>query len=109
MSEKLTRPLRPEEIESELLKIVPEELVKTFNLLIAIGHRSGIVTIHKSSVEAELHERGMDKSEIEAVDFRGIESLYDLAGWNVTTEPAGDSGQPAFELVYKFQRKSESV
>jgi len=82
----MTEPIRPDEVEEEKLKIIPDEAIETINSLIAQDWdgRSATIT-HTSLIKLLKHKMGNRFH----YDWLKFESIYRKAGWRVVRDSPG--------------------
>lgn len=98
------KPLTPEEVVNAKFKTIPNEVMESFNFLIAkhwTGHRSQIT---KKEVVNEIKSRMPGFSDLMILEngWLDIEDIYRKVGWKVRYDsPAYDEDYEAFFLFTK--------
>lgn len=98
----MVKPISPNEVVAQKLATFPDEVIETWNQLIAKKFDgSNTVKINQDEiVEALAAANGVDRKTVFFMGWLYIEDLYRRAGWSVKYEkPSYDEGhEPYFEF-----------
>jgi hypothetical protein len=100
------RPISPDEIMSNLDKIIPSAIIQSVNELLKDGYRGGDVTIkQKDIVKMAVN---LDNSLVGNIDKKkclDFESIYEKAGWNVRYDKPGYN--ETYDAFFVFSPKKK--
>lgn len=88
------QPLKPFEVLPAKLEIMPDDVLRVFNELIASKFANGKARVLQKDVVNQLVELGYDKNEIYTNHWLDVEEIYESAGWKVTYD------KPAYNETY---------
>ena len=100
----MIKPITPKEVVSHKVEqVLPEQVLKAFNDLIAQSYCDGESIVYQDEVVARLNADGYANDEISKKHMLDVEDVYREAGWNVEYDkPAyNESGR----AKYSFRRK----
>jgi hypothetical protein len=90
------KPINPNEIASKKVEEIPDEVIATFNKLIAMKFSQGSALIKQEDIMISLQEQGFKREEIFHNGWLNIEEIYEDAGWEVHYDkPAYNESYPA--------------
>jgi hypothetical protein len=99
------KPISPNEIASKKVEEIPDEVIATFNRLIAMKFNQGSATVKQEDVLISLQEQGFNKLEILHDGWLNVEEIYEEAGWEVHYDkPAYNESYPA---TFTFTKKGK--
>jgi hypothetical protein len=107
MSAEKVRPIRPEDVANEKVKIFPDEVFLAFNELITQNFSSGYATILQDDIVNRMVSKGLNRSDIYKNGWLDVEDVYRKAGWKVEYDKPGYN--ESYEPSFKFSRKRQSV
>lgn len=96
-------PVRPEEVAVLKQEVLPSDVIKAFNELIAEKYAGGCCVIKMKDAIARIHHYlDVSRDEIFAKGYLDIEELYGKYGWKVTFDkPAYNENYDAY---YTFEK-----
>lgn len=97
------RPVRPEEVVDLQKKLIPPEVIETFNRFIGSTVLNGRAVVKQREVVDALAEKGLDRSAIYDNGWLNVEDIYRDAGWKVVYDKPGynESYPPTFTFTAK--------
>jgi hypothetical protein len=97
----MTKPIKPSEVE----KIVPDEVIESFNELIQKYWNGNESVIKQVEVVKLISEKtGMYDSEIFDKKYLDVEPIYISAGWEVKYDEPGFNENP-YPPYFRFSKK----
>lgn len=101
--EKKIRPIKPEEIILKKQKNFPDEVITSFNELIAQKWNGKWATISQEEVMVLMVEKGLERNEIFDKGWLDIEDIYRSAGWNVEYDKPGYN--ESYPATFTFRKQ----
>ncbi len=97
------QPIKPEEVESEKLKILPDEVFAAFNEIIVKNYHNRSSNFKQKEVVKIMTEKGLKSKEIFENGWLDVEELYRKQGWIVEYDrPAYNED---YEANFTFKKK----
>ena len=97
------RPIKPEDIVAAKKKTFPNEVLSSFNELIAKNWDGHSATIKQNEVVALMVEKGLRREQIFDNGWLDVEDAYRAAGWKVEYDKPGYC--ETYPATFTFTRK----
>ena len=98
-------PIRPEQVVELKGKIIPPEVIQSFNEAIAENFLDGRAQVPQNDVIGKIVERlGIDRSEIFRRKLLDVEPIFREAGWDVHYDKPGYNEDYEAFFVFKQRR-----
>lgn len=101
------KPLRPGDIAEDKLKNLPEQVLQSFNELIAENYRDRDAVVRQDAVVTRMIDKGLLKQDIYDKGWLDVEGIYRLAGWRVRYDKPVYYGGEDFEPFYTFSKSKQ--
>lgn len=85
----MTKPITPNDIPAVRAKMLPPEVLETFNELITEHYSNGRSTVKQKEVVERLETAGFNHREIYDKGYLNVEEIYRDAGWHVKFDKPG--------------------
>ena len=94
------KPISPDEVVSEKLKVLPDVVIEVVNGLIAQKWNGHSAKIKQEEIILALTERGLSRKDISKKNLLELEDVYRQQGWKVAYDRPGycESYDPFFEF-----------
>lgn len=107
MSAERVKPIRPEDVANEKLKVFPDEVFLSVNEMIAQNYRSGYATILQKDLVHLMVKKGLKSADIYKNGWLDFEDVYRQEGWKVEYDKPGYN--ESYEPSFKFSRKRQDL
>jgi len=100
----MVKPISPEDIPVQKAIDIPDEVLETWNSMIARAYSGGSARITLKEASAELQSLlGKSHSEIRKAGYLDIEEIYRAEGWKVVYDSPGFN--ESYEAYYVFSKR----
>jgi hypothetical protein len=101
----MTKPITPDEAMKFKKKALPEEVIQSFNELIAVNFDGKESCFIQSAIVRRIREKiQLDGREVFPIEWLDVEDIYEDAGWIVTYDKP--SYVESYASTFTFRRKS---
>lgn len=101
----MIKPIKPEDVQGEQNKLIPEEVIEVFNQLIIKNWEEDSAIIKQEDIINILAKKGYDKGKIFDNNYLDIEDIYRESGWKVEYRKPMFHARENFETYFKFSKK----
>jgi hypothetical protein len=98
------KPIDPRRAVEEKLKSLPEEVIASFNELIAEKLTDDEAVVRQDEVIKRMREKGLKERDIYDKGWLDVEGIYEQAGWKVRYDRPVYYGGENFEPYYTFNK-----
>lgn len=99
----MVKPISPEEIGFYKKKILPQEVIETFNELIAKNYCNGTSRINQQEIITSLSVKGISRQDIFNNKYLDVEPIYEAEGWEVEYDKPDYT--ESYDPVFIFRSK----
>lgn len=89
MSGERVNPVSPRDLAKKKLEVFPNEVIESFNELIARNSGDGLIIVDQDEVVELMVEKGLDQNQIYKKGWLNVEDVYRQAGWRVEYDKPG--------------------
>lgn len=107
MTKERVGPICPEDVISEKLNNLPDEVLVSFNELIALNLSGTSATILQSEVVKLMVQKGLKRADIYKNGWLDVEDIYRKAGWRVDYDKPGYN--ESYEPSFTFRRPRRQI
>jgi hypothetical protein len=101
-----SKPITPAEVTAKKQELLPDEVIDSFNELIAKNWDGHSATIKQDKVADLIATKlNMPKDKVFANHWLDVEDIYRKAGWKVYYDKPGYN--ESYEATFKFSRKEK--
>lgn len=93
-------PIRPEEVATLKIVVIPDEVIHAVNVLIAKNYSNGSSTVYQREIIAALEECGISRSKAYDSHYLDFEEIYRAAGWKVKYDKPGYN--ETYDAYFRF-------
>jgi hypothetical protein len=99
------KPIKPNDVEKEKEKNIPDAVFEAFNELIAKNFFSGSAMVKTIEVVKLMKTKGLDAQDIYNKGWLDVEGVYRKAGWHVTYDSPGYNEN--YDAYFVFRRRTK--
>lgn len=100
--------LKPEQLAEEKAKKLPNQVLESFNELIAENYSEGYARVLQKDVVKRMIAKGLRRGDIFDKGWLDVEDIYRKAGWGVTYDQPIYYGGEDFDAYFEFSRRKRS-
>lgn len=100
----MVKPISPDEIPKAKKKYFPDEVIDTWNEIIATNFSSGSATVQQDDIVRALSSRlDITRNEVFNKGYLEVEDIYRAEGWKVHYDKPGYN--ESYGAFFEFKRK----
>jgi hypothetical protein len=98
-----TKPVTPKEVVSLKKVLIPDEVIESFNELIAENYLGGYASFKQKDVVARMVKKGLKSADIYKNVWLDVEDIFEKAGWKVEYDKPGYN--ESYDAYFSFKTK----